>query len=400
MFLFTSQYPFGRGEDFIENELIVLAPKFTTIYIFPLNSSGNKRALPFNNIEIVNWKENYQYNGLQTLLKNLGMFIHIYLQEFFATRKKGAFMKLSSELRSLLLQHIARANEVRSFIEEKKTGDDIFYTYWFSDWAVILGILKIKNKISSFCSRAHGFDLYEERARNGIIPFRYFQMKSVKKVFAISKNGREYLADKFQEYRDKISLSYLGVFDNGINPLMPQLSFTIVSCSSLIPLKRVHLIIEILKHINLNVNWVHFGDGELRDELLKETKLLSSNISVQFKGHINNDELINFYKKTPVHLFITTSETEGLPVSLQEAISFGIPAIATDVGGISEIINEHTGFLIEKEFNVEHIAKLIMEFERSEKNTSEFRNKVKAYWENRFNASANYADFFYQLTGN
>jgi glycosyltransferase involved in cell wall biosynthesis len=225
-------------------------------------------------------------------------------------------------------------------------------------------------------------------------------MQSVKKIFAISKNGRHYLVNKFPNFKDKICLSYLGVFDNGINPFIPQSPFTIVSCSSLISLKRVHLIIEILKHITFPVNWIHFGDGELKDKLLKETKSIPNTISIQFKGHVNNDELINFYKNTQVHLFITTSETEGLPVSLQEAISFGIPAVATNVGGIPEIINENTGLLIEKDFNAEHVAKLIMEFEVSEKNTLEFRNNVRAYWENKFNASANYADFYYQLTRN
>ena len=45
----------------------------------------------------------------------------------------------------------------------------------------------------------------------------------------------------------------------------------------------------------------------------------------------------------PVDLFLTVSANEGIPVSIMEAQSFGIPVIATDVGGISEIVNNVNG---------------------------------------------------------
>lgn len=40
------------------------------------------------------------------------------------------------------------------------------------------------------------------------------------------------------------------------------------------------------------------------------------------------------------------SLSEGIPVSIMEAISFGIPIIATNVGGNAEIVNDETGVLI------------------------------------------------------
>ena len=48
-----------------------------------------------------------------------------------------------------------------------------------------------------------------------------------------------------------------------------------------------------------------------------------------------------------VFFFVNVSESEGIPVSIMEAASFGIPIIATDVGGTSEIVDNSNGFLIE-----------------------------------------------------
>ena len=52
---------------------------------------------------------------------------------------------------------------------------------------------------------------------------------------------------------------------------------------------------------------------------------------------------------------------EGIPVSIMEAI-VSIPIIATDVGGVSEIVNEETGLLVNKNPNLDKIADLINNF--------------------------------------
>ena len=393
LFLFTETFPYSYGETFLENELKVLSEKFEKIYIFPLNSSGAARSMP-SNVELVDWAVNYSYNGLITLFKNLLLFSTIFFIEFNHSSKKLNFIKNALYLKSVLLQSIAKASQVKKIIEEKGTVDAFFYTFWFNDWAIILSVLKKKRIIVSFSSRVHRFDLYDELNINGAIPFRYFQIYSVKEVFCISRDGMNYLTKKFPAFRNKIKLSYLGVFNNGTNPFDAHGTFTLVSCSNLTPVKRVHLIIEALQFIRSDIKWIHLGDGKLKSELFEETKKLPANISIHFKGHISNKEIIEFYKTTPVHLFITTSESEGLPVSIQEAISFGIPVIATDVGGTSEIVTPETGYLINKEYPVKQIAQLIEEFKSSGKNTPEYRMRVKMFWEHNFEAGRNYSKFY------
>lgn len=70
-----------------------------------------------------------------------------------------------------------------------------------------------------------------------------------------------------------------------------------VSCASVIPLKRVHLMIEILKHINMPVKWTHIGDGVLFEELKAKTKTLANHIVCDLKGMFIMQRFLIFIKK-------------------------------------------------------------------------------------------------------
>ena len=185
----------------------------------------------------------------------------------------------------------------------------------------------------------------------------------------------------------------MGTFDHGENPFNSQDVFTLVSCSDMVPVKRLHLIVEILMRLDFTLEWIHFGEGELSTELTAESKRVPQYISVQFKGYVENQEIMGFYRSHPVNLFINVSESEGLPVSMMEAISFGIPVLATDVGGVSEIVNEETGILVPKDFDPATVADTIDQFRKDKKNTPEFRNQVRKYWMEHFYAEKNYEDF-------
>ena len=105
---------------------------------------------------------------------------------------------------------------------------------------------------------------------------------------------------------------------------------------------------------------------------------------------MSNEEIFEFYQKEHVNLFVSLSAVEGVPVSIMEAISFGIPVLSTDVGGCKEIVTEKTGILIPLETEMQEIAKLITEFRDSPKNTLKFRKGVRQFWEQHFDAEKNY----------
>ena len=394
LFLFTLHYPYGTGESFIENELKLLSEDFQTIYLFPLTNRGEARPLPAQNIKVVYLFEKQKIQKWKLLLNNFILIFQILFFEFRSTSSTINFLKSLSLLKSILLINIHRANILNEFITgtKEKGNNIVFYSFWTDDWATVLSILKKKKAIDTFFTRGHGYDIYEERWKMGIIPFRNFQLANLSTFFTVSKDALNYMINHYPHYKSKFKLSYLTIPYSGENPFYENNStFTIVSCSSLIPIKRVELIIEIFKNVKKNVNWIHFGDGPLKQNLMEQVKNLKPNIIVNFKGQVSNNDILNFYKTHPVNLFIHLSETEGgAPVALQEAASFSIPLLGTDAGGIPEIVTEETGILIPVNFNIKEVAESIEKFETSFRNTAAFREKVRKFWFENFNPEINY----------
>jgi glycosyltransferase involved in cell wall biosynthesis len=93
--------------------------------------------------------------------------------------------------------------------------------------------------------------------------------------------------------------------------------------------KRPDRVIEIAKHYP-EVNFIMAGDGELREEL--EAKAYEN---VHFLGVQGSDEMFSL-----ADIVLLTSDSEGMPLTLIEGQMAGVPAIATGVGSVSEIV-EH-----------------------------------------------------------
>ncbi|MDP4965460.1 MAG: glycosyltransferase, partial [Salibacteraceae bacterium] len=114
-------------------------------------------------------------------------------------------------------------------------------------------------------------------------------------------------------------------------------------------------------------------------------------------GYTPNHEILNYLAEHYVDCLINTSENEGLPVSIQEAISFGIPCMATDVGGTSDIVNDQTGLLISSYFDPVQSMSTLEEFIESKCRNKVFRKNVRKFWQAKFNAALNYPSFFKNL---
>jgi glycosyltransferase involved in cell wall biosynthesis len=86
------------------------------------------------------------------------------------------------------------------------------------------------------------------------------------------------------------------------------------------------------------------GNGEI-NRLLSFVSDNSLEKIIQYKGWVANDEKIDMFYRSDV--FILPSYNEGLPISILEAMSYGLPVITTPVGGITEIVkNNVTGILV------------------------------------------------------
>lgn len=102
--------------------------------------------------------------------------------------------------------------------------------------------------------------------------------------------------------------------------------------------------IKILKDNNFLVNLHILGTGKLQKEYETYAQQLNISNQIIFDGRLSSKKDINLWFDN-LDIYIQPSRTEGLPRALIEAMSRGLPAIATNVGGIPELLDQK--FIIE-----------------------------------------------------
>ena len=147
---------------------------------------------------------------------------------------------------------------------------------------------------------------------------------------------------------------------------------------------------------DIEFHWTHIGVGPLAGELKSLVNNLPGIVGrCTITGYLTEPEWRQQFTGRPVDLFVNVSSSEGLPVSLMEAASFGIPMMATCVGGIPEIVNDANGVLLEASPSPESIAAALKAFARlTAEERGAKRVASRATFECNFDAEVNYSRFF------
>ena len=407
MILITKDYPYGFGGGdivFVLPEIASLSEHFRLSVISTSNSDEIGTGLNKN----VNY---LHYHQKLSIFKKIGYFFLFWL-DICGWKEFADIIKQKKEIVGRTWKSIefyACAEEFYKFINNNidiARFEGIFYTFWCDEYTLSLIKHKYKNHKYKVVSRLHGRDLYNERYAFGRQPFKNIINQRVNRLFFAAELPRNYYLTAYPNLNiNRTRVSRLGVHRAGRQaPGTESGKKIIISCSNIISLKRVNLIIEGLAGIDdIDIYWIHFGDGEQGNEIrtLAEKKLKGkSNIKYNFRGKVDNREVIEFYKSNKVSVFITTSSTEGgCPVSIMEAMSYGIPIIGTRVGDIPYMIDKN-GLLLAENPSVSDISEAIREImdAGSEKEES-MRQASFKLWEENFNVDKNVPRFIQELEG-
>lgn len=402
LYLFTDEYPHGNSETFVHNEIPYLAASFERVIITPLFFKNKlvDKNLPANvyvNDSFLSCRRDEKFKLLFLGLFNFSS-TKIVFKEFYLKKayKNLAHFKNWIE-QSCILRAVLASQVFRKGVVSKINCKSVFYFYWAYNTANVVSYMK-KSGANPIIMRFHRADLYETREkRKGYLAFRDSICDSVDLAVFISSHGMNYAKTNYPLPSYKTVVSKLGISSPGfINPSCSSESeFVLVSCSGIVPVKRVHRIAESLLYVDFKLRWIHFGDGFDKCKLESVIEKFPANICVELKGRVPNHDVFVFYKENHVDLFINLSESEGVPVSIMEAQSVGLPVLATNVGGTSEIVKDAVnGYLVEKEDEPSRIAYLLKEHNMlSVKECLLMRENARNNWENDFNAETNYRRF-------
>ncbi len=409
LILITIDYPFGALADvFLNEEIPYLCNSFNSVVIVPRFPPREGQrvdwTLPINvsvDTSLIKHKPHWEISELIRIAFSVGKSKYLYaeilrnpriLLHISSIRKAFGYLSEAHRIEKWVLRYISE-NQV-------DLTQTVFYTYWLDGATMGVGLAKHQYSKIKLISRAHGGDLYDERHSPPYLPYRLLTLTPLDRLYLISEHGKNYITERFPAFKSKFTVSRLGVRATGfISKRSSDAIFRIVSCSSIILVKRIHLIILGLKDLGLSrpdleIEWVHIGSGILREEMEKNAATeLPKNVRYRFLGCLPNYKVMAYYKHNQIDVFVNVSSSEGVPVSIMEAQSCGIPVIATSVGGTPEIVSGDVGLLISENPSPAEIANALGFFVDHPFSAKQLVSNSVANWNNRYNADKNYADF-------
>ncbi|MBL7937221.1 MAG: glycosyltransferase [Bacteroidia bacterium] len=404
LFLLTKTYPFGHGEQYITSELTFLAKLFKKVIIYPNDYYSENmihdKLLPIN-VKVLNFNQILPSFSKNKLRDYLYIIKHSY-SEFFKTDDKENFFKnFKWNLLNFWTQYQISIYFSKYLKDNNYNSHNaVFYSYWFHKSAILMAILKDKKQINEFVSRAHSVDLYHQdwgiiNEKIKVPPFKMLKLENVSKIICVSAHGANYLKNKYPQYAAKVMTQYLGVVNSSEQSSnMHDDVFRIMTCSGIDTNKRVHKLAEALVEIKYKVEWIHFGTGSLINQLQDVVNYLPENISVDIKGATPNADIHNYYKRNRIDLFVNLSIVEGLPVSIMEAMSYGIPILATEVYGTPEaVVDQKNGFLISVNFSISSLIDKINYCIENKSLLNEMRIYSRELFLEKYSAEKNYSQF-------
>lgn len=422
LILFSDTYPYGTGETFLADELPYVAAKFDRVILRPLHAFGKKgdelkvhRPLPPNvtvGEPLLPFDDKNRkaliLSGLfnrRTLLNTAPLFFAAkeFLMRVIFNRAANAFSQKAPLHKRLwiffnylfiLRSILGNKPLIKSLLRDCSEAKTLYF-FWGDKSAMLAPFLKkrlarnVKARVTAsmpnICTRFNGSDCYEEA--KGYLPFRERIYAATDFGVATSKSLEQYIRQNYKHQPKILKTGYLGSqthsaeFANAKTGTKANVEkadyqpFRLLSCSNVIELKRVHLILEALKHLTADdeflqtlvnqgytaMEWTHFGSGPMLENLKAQaaelqnvynnaglacgkntqTVNLAPNsrilLNINLKGQTPHAGVMRFYAEQGGDIFLLLSCSEGLGVCLLEALSYGIPIIATAVGGIPEL---------------------------------------------------------------
>ena len=352
LLVLTRAFPYPPGEQFVAAEARHWAstgPDGTPsgesrhVTVMPWSASGEPVEVPGVDVDLTLARPTSRARTLATakalvsplLWRDLG---------WLARRRR-----LSAAAVKEVLQATRNALLVRDLLIDwtRRHGPiDVVYSYWFDVWT--LGALLAKGRgIAAVATRVHGYDLHEERHPAGFHALKRQLAGRLDALLPVSVSGGRIAVETFGVPAHLAHHAPLGAaIPESLSATSEPGRLHLLSIASALPVKRIDRLVDATRALatsrpDLDIHWTHLGGGPLLDELRSRAVNPPANLDITWAGQATPRQVAEHFTTQPVDLFVNTSESEGVPVSIMEAMAHGVPAIAPRVGAIDEIVPVH-----------------------------------------------------------
>lgn len=404
--LFTAAFPHYPGEQFLEEEMAVWDQfgEKVDVDIFPYALNGIPRDIPSS------FRIDGTFSNGSRWFRLIAVFFALVTPLFWKEAlasglpKSGGLWRAVDVLRSVAAYH---AFLFRVRLNKHLGGYDVAYFYWSDDRSLAGEFLRRTGFAKRVVSRAHGADLYEERRRGGYMPLKRRFNRAHDRLYLLSESAKQYALSRYAYSPPSLGVAPLGVnIPEGLAAPSND-EFHILSVSFCVPVKRLSLLIDAIRQVAearpvARFRWTHIGGGPLHEqikELARMTLSAHENLRYDLPGTITTDQVRQFYECGHIDLFLNVSQSEGMPVSIMEAMSYGVPVIAPDVGGVQHMLDDSTGMLLPAGCSAEEVAEsiLAMQSMHLSSNYQRLRERARSRAIERFDARKNYRAFIEEV---
>lgn len=179
-------------------------------------------------------------------------------------------------------------------------------------------------------------------------------------VITISRYNKEFIVDKCgEQVRDKVDVIYCGVDTSvfqprSINKFHASGPLNILCIGTMYEVKGHMYLLEacrLLQERGIDFECNLVGDGPFQEVLKEQVAQSGLAENIHFRGQQTRAQIADWLQRADVlsvpSIPTTSGRREGIPVVLMEAMSSGVPVVASDISGIPELVeNEVSGLLI------------------------------------------------------
>lgn len=341
----TTSFPYGNGESFVEPEIEYFLNENKIFFLFPLLGRGELKKyniLKNPNLKLADYKIltfKMMLDFIAFMILNPLKFFYL-LKTIFKSKPKHLFKNFIVFPKAVYISKIISKNNITHL-----------HVHWSSTTATT-GLIAAEIAGIKWSITCHRWDIYDKNL---------LKIKSEKAEFVrfISERGKND-AVKFGVLANKATIIHMGVkipLNINIENYVLNSTFNIICPANLIDVKGHTYLIKAVNELvkrGFKIKLFIAGDGELRDQLIKEVKDFNLENIVQFLGHLMHLELLNFYTSKQIHCVLLPSIElgnglhEGIPVSLMEGMAYGKLVISTKTGSISELLYDDLNVTIEE----------------------------------------------------
>lgn len=265
---------------------------------------------------------------------------------------------------------------------------------YFASW---IGMVAARLCSASFSMTLHGSDL--------LVRADYLDVKlaNCARCFTVSEFNQRYLLDRYPQIDpERVAVRRLGIDPAEWKPVGPlwQGAFRIACVGRLHAVKNhafLLLACRSLKESGMGFECRIAGEGEERPRLEHLIRALNLEKHVKLLGHVARADLPSLYAQTDVA--VLTSRSEGVPVTLMEAMAMERIVVAANITGIPElVIHGKTGFLYRPNSIEDFIVQLKLAL-HSARLSRAMGIAARQYIRDHFNGPKNTARFAEQFLG-